>query len=77
MLEVEGHKTTDLITFIWRDGLEVVESIFGDPIFGAHMSFDPIHVETPVAGREYDGWFSAREAHRIQASILSPSYRPD
>jgi hypothetical protein len=70
VLEVEGYKTTDPISFIWHDGLEVVESIFGDPIFGAHtMSFDPIHIETP-SGREYDGWLSVREAHRIQASPL-------
>lgn len=65
VLEVEGYKTMDPISFIWCDGLEVVESIFGDSIFGAHtMSFDLIHVQTPC-GREYDGWLSAHEAHRI------------
>jgi Plavaka transposase len=66
IIEVDNYKTTDPISLIWCDGLEVVESIFGDPIFGADMTFDPILVNTPL-GRAYDGWFSAREAHRIQA----------
>ena len=65
VLEFEGYKTVDPITFIWRDGLEVAESLFGDPTFGTHMRFDPIRIDGP-SGREYGEWFSAKQAHEIQ-----------
>ncbi|KAH7903179.1 hypothetical protein BJ138DRAFT_1021044, partial [Hygrophoropsis aurantiaca] len=47
IIEVDNYKTTDPISLIWCDGLEVVESIFGDPIFGADMTFDPILSNLP------------------------------
>ncbi|KAI6034859.1 hypothetical protein F5J12DRAFT_901798 [Pisolithus orientalis] len=53
---------------IWRDAEEVVQSLFGNPIFGANMMFDPILVMTAL-GREYSEWFPAHEAHRIQDSL--------
>ncbi|KAI6143658.1 hypothetical protein BKA82DRAFT_28542, partial [Pisolithus tinctorius] len=68
VLEVEGYKTTDSIQLIWRDAEEVARSLFGNPIFGADMMFDPILI-TNALGREYGEWFSAREAHRIQDSL--------
>jgi len=48
VLEFEGYKTVDLIMFIWRDGLEVAESLFGDPTFSTHMRFDPIRIDGPL-----------------------------
>jgi len=65
VLIVEGYPTTEPIHLIWRDVEEVVASLFGDPIFGANMIFDPIQITTTL-GREYSEWFSAHEAHRIQ-----------
>ena len=66
ILELEGYKTVNPIQLIWRDAEEVMKSLFGDPIFSANMSFDPILVMTPL-GQEYSEWFSASEAHCIQA----------
>ena len=65
ILEFEGYKTVVPISFIWHDGLEVAESLFGDPTFGSHMCFNPIHIDGPL-GREYVEWFSAKQAHEIQ-----------
>ena len=65
VLQVEGYLTTDPIRLFWRDAVEVIASLFGDPIFGTDMMFDPIEVTTHL-GREYSEWFSAKEAHRIQ-----------
>ncbi|KIM60592.1 hypothetical protein SCLCIDRAFT_123741 [Scleroderma citrinum Foug A] len=75
ILEVEGYKTVDPILLIWRDGLEVAESLFGDPIFGAHMRFDPLHING-ASGREYGEWFSAMQAHKIQVGWFKnqPNY---
>ena len=69
ILEVEGYKTTDPIHLIWRDAAEVAASLFGDPIFGANMMFDPILVMNE-SGWEYSEWFSAHEAHRIQVCAM-------
>lgn len=72
VLEVEGYQTVDPIHLIWRDAEEVAASLFGDPIFGASMIFDPILTMNGL-GREYSEWFSAHEAHRIQVcSMLHP-----
>ena len=72
VLEVEGYKTTDPIHLIWRDAGEVAVSLFGDPIFGADMMFDPLLVMNEF-GREYSEWFSAHKAHRIQVcAVLCP-----
>ncbi|KAF9235496.1 hypothetical protein BU15DRAFT_64848, partial [Melanogaster broomeanus] len=67
-LEVEGYKVEKKVELIWRDGLEVVQSIFGNPIFAQNMSFDPIRV-WEGNGPEYGEWFTANEAHRIQSSL--------
>jgi len=69
ILEVKGYKTVSPIQLIWRDMEEVVRSLFGDPIFGANMVFDPIEIRSPL-GREYSEWFSVHEAHRIQVRPL-------
>ncbi|KAG2352440.1 hypothetical protein BDR07DRAFT_1384263 [Suillus spraguei] len=42
--EVQGYTTAAPIHLIWRDGLEVAKSLFGNPIFTQNMSFDPLHV---------------------------------
>ncbi|KIM66385.1 hypothetical protein SCLCIDRAFT_110592 [Scleroderma citrinum Foug A] len=69
VLQVEGYPTTDPIRLFWHDAVEVIASLFGDPIFGADMIFDPMEVTTHL-GREYSEWFSVKEAHRIQDSLL-------
>ncbi|KAI5998566.1 hypothetical protein F5J12DRAFT_906870 [Pisolithus orientalis] len=69
ILEVKGYKTTDSIQLIWHDAEEITRSLFGNPIFGADMMFDPILI-TNALGQEYGEWFSACKAHCIQDSLL-------
>ncbi|KAI6115800.1 hypothetical protein EDD17DRAFT_1470754 [Pisolithus thermaeus] len=73
-LEVDGYNTEKKIELIYRDGLEVVESLFGNPIFAQNMTFDPLHVWRN-AECEYGEWFTAREATRIQVVIFCLFYR--
>lgn len=75
ILEVEGYKTVDPILLIWHDGLEVAESLFGDLIFGAHMHFNPLHING-ASGHKYGEWFSAIQAHKIQVGRFKnqPNY---
>ncbi|KAI6151216.1 hypothetical protein BKA82DRAFT_4329081 [Pisolithus tinctorius] len=56
------------LELIWHDAEEVVQSLFGNPIFSANMMFDPILVMTAL-GQEYNEWFSACKAHHIQDSL--------
>ncbi|KAI6009745.1 hypothetical protein PISMIDRAFT_117447 [Pisolithus microcarpus 441] len=67
-LEVDGYNMEKKIKLIYRDGLEVIESLFGNPIFAQNMLFDPLHVWRN-AECEYGEWFTAREAIRIQDTL--------
>ncbi|KIK22290.1 hypothetical protein PISMIDRAFT_102693 [Pisolithus microcarpus 441] len=68
-LEVDGYNTEKKIELIFRDGLEVVESLFGNPIFSQNMSFNPLLLWNNVEW-EYGEWFTADEASHIQVSLL-------
>ncbi|KAG2036691.1 hypothetical protein BDR03DRAFT_934343 [Suillus americanus] len=66
--EVQGYTTAAPIHLIWRDGLEVAKSLFGNPIFAQNMSFDPLHVQEGVQ-REYGEWFTANRAFSTQDQL--------
>ncbi|KIN93699.1 hypothetical protein M404DRAFT_35826 [Pisolithus tinctorius Marx 270] len=67
-LEVDGYDTGKKIDLIYRDGLEVVESLFGNPIFAQNMTFDPLRIQRN-GEEEYGEWFTAQEATRIQDTL--------
>jgi hypothetical protein len=67
--EVQGYTTAAPIHLIWRDGLEVAKSLFGNPIFAQNMSFDPLQV-WEGAQREYGEWFTANRAFSTQVCAL-------
>ncbi|KAG9310745.1 hypothetical protein JVU11DRAFT_9351 [Chiua virens] len=68
-LAVDGYDVEKKIQLIWRDGLDAVRSIFGNPIFGQNMTFDPIKV-WDGDDREYGEWFTSDEVFRIQVCIV-------
>jgi len=70
-IQTEGYKTKDPIYLFWRDALEVTREIFGNPVFGQHMEYDPYQVFKGTE-REYGEWMSSDEAHRIQVSSHLP-----
>ncbi|KAI6020817.1 hypothetical protein BKA83DRAFT_4464486 [Pisolithus microcarpus] len=70
-LEVDGYNTEKKIELIFRDGLEVVESLFGNPIFSQNMSFNPLLLWNNVEW-EYGEWFTADEASHIQGATIIP-----
>lgn len=49
---VEGYKTKKPIVFIYRDAAEVVDYIFGNPIFAHVMEMDPRKVFTDAGWEE-------------------------
>ena len=64
-LEVDSYNIKKKTELIWQDGLEVVESLFGNPIFAQNMCFNPLCMweGTDV---EYREWFTTNELFCIQ-----------
>ena len=75
-LDIEGYTTVQPLQLIWRDAEEVVRSLFGNPIFGADMAFDPVLTKNAL-GWEYSEWFLASEAHCIQVCSLLALYESE
>ncbi|KAG2119733.1 uncharacterized protein F5147DRAFT_564157, partial [Suillus discolor] len=42
-LEMTGYPTIQPINLIWRNGLEIVQHLFANPIFVNHMTYD-LHI---------------------------------
>lgn len=74
-LEVDGRTTTKPIRLFWRDGLEVAEWIFGNPVFANHMIFDPtrIYTNTSTGDREYTEYMTGDRAweNQVRLRLLS------
>jgi hypothetical protein len=71
-INTEGYTTTHPVKLIWRDALEVVHHIFGNPIFASHMEYDPYEINDD-GEREYGEWMSSNHAFKIQASVFKAS----
>ncbi|KAG1784969.1 uncharacterized protein HD556DRAFT_1314634 [Suillus plorans] len=67
-LEITGYPTIQPIQLIWRNGLDVVEDLFANPIFVNHMTYDP-HVVVDGDEREYSEYFTAKQAFEIQDQL--------
>ncbi|KAI6004502.1 hypothetical protein F5J12DRAFT_906129 [Pisolithus orientalis] len=52
----------------WHDALEVMQDIFGNPVFVKHMEYNPYHIFERM-GQEYGEWTSGDEAYQIQDQL--------
>ncbi|KAH9011172.1 hypothetical protein EDB83DRAFT_2234129 [Lactarius deliciosus] len=48
---IEGYES-EKITFYWRDALDVIEYIFGNPIFAPYMQYDPQRDRLPTGATQ-------------------------
>lgn len=71
-MHTDGYATTHPVNLIWRDALEVVHHIFGNPIFANHMEYDPYEINDD-GEREYGEWMSCEHAFEIQVSDFNTS----
>ncbi|KIO06619.1 hypothetical protein M404DRAFT_138348 [Pisolithus tinctorius Marx 270] len=67
-IHTEGYITKEPVYLYWRDALEVVRDIFGNPVFAKHMEYDPYQIFEGM-DREYGEWMSGDEAYRIQDQL--------
>ena len=68
---VDNYQTKSLIILYWRDGLEVVEHLFSNPVFANCMDIAPYHeFEVTSRGhkRVYGEFMSGDHAWNIQVS---------
>ncbi|KAH7921465.1 hypothetical protein BV22DRAFT_1107182 [Leucogyrophana mollusca] len=63
--QIDGYPTKHPITLIWRDALEVVRDLFGNPVFAQGMSYDP-HIVFDGLEREFGEWMTGDRAWAIQ-----------
>ncbi|KAI6000151.1 hypothetical protein F5J12DRAFT_906658 [Pisolithus orientalis] len=70
-LKVDGYDTGKKIDLVYCNGLEVVESLFGNPIFAQNMTFDPLCIQRNVE-EEYGEWFTAQEDTLPEGMTLVP-----
>lgn len=69
---VDGYKTKKPIEFIYRDGAEVVDHIFGNPVFANVMEMDPRRVFTDTGRDErvYTQFMTGEHAWACQVRIF-------
>ncbi|KAH8991606.1 hypothetical protein EDB86DRAFT_3065127 [Lactarius hatsudake] len=67
---IEGYES-EKITFYWRDALDVIEYIFGNPIFAPYMQYDPQRVWTDIskAERVYSEYMTGDFAWQSQVPL--------
>ncbi|KAH9066073.1 hypothetical protein EDB83DRAFT_2506343 [Lactarius deliciosus] len=59
---IEGYKS-EKITFYWHDALDVIEYIFGNPIFAPYMQYDPQRV-----------WMDISKAERVYSEYMTGDF---
>ncbi|KAG2097743.1 uncharacterized protein F5147DRAFT_747441 [Suillus discolor] len=67
-LKMIRYLTIQPINLIWRDGLEVVQDLFANPIFANHVTYDP-HVVVDGGECKYSEYFMAQQAFEIQDQL--------
>ncbi|KAG2035208.1 hypothetical protein BDR03DRAFT_934965 [Suillus americanus] len=67
-IHTDGYTTTHPMNLIWRDALEVVHHIFGNPIFANHMEYNPYKINDN-GEHEYGEWMSCEQASEIQDQL--------
>ena len=66
-LVISNYQTKDPITLYWRDGLEIVKSIFSNPVFTGCIELNPYKlVEEETGERVYSEFMSADFAWNYQ-----------
>ena len=50
---VEGYNLKRPLYFYWHDALEVIEYIFGNPVFAQYMQYDPQRLWTDMSKTEH------------------------
>jgi len=73
-ITLEGHATKEPMFLFYRDALDCVEYLFGNPIFANKLDFRPVRLYRNIERtiRIYTEWMTGNIAWEMQVCIYSP-----
>ena len=71
-IALPGHATREPMHLFFRDALDCVEYLFGNPLFAEHMDFSPtrLYRDTEQTIRIYSEWLTGNIAWDMQVHFL-------
>jgi hypothetical protein len=72
-INVEGYPTKAPMCLYYRDALECIEHLFGNPLFAGHIDYSPQRLWTTAEKLEriYTEWMTGDSAWEMQVSPRS------
>ena len=69
-----GHPTSEPIHLFYRDALDCVKYLFGNPLFADHTDFHPVRMYQDIEQtiHVYSEWMTGDVAWEIQVNSVSP-----
>lgn len=70
-ITLTGHATKEPMFLFYRDALDCVEYLFGNPLFGDKMDFCPVRLYCNAERtiRMYTEWMTGNTAWEMQVSV--------
>jgi hypothetical protein len=66
VIKLDGYQTESPIVLYWRDGLEIIQHLFSNPIFAQSIEMSPYRDYDVDGQQTYHEFMSADEAWKIQ-----------
>ena len=75
LITFPGYATRELMYLFFRDALDCVEHLFGNPLFAGHMDFSPVRLyrNAEQAIRVYSEWMTGDVAWNMQVRSSVPT----
>jgi hypothetical protein len=72
-ISLMGYPTSEPMYLFYRDALDCVEYLFGNPLFSNHMDFCPVRLyqDAEQTIRVYSEWMSGNAAWEMQVCFIS------
>jgi len=74
IITLTGHATKEPMLLFYRDALDCVEYLFGNPVFTGKIDFCPVRLyrNSEQTIRMYTEWMTGNAAWQMQVCIRSP-----
>jgi hypothetical protein len=74
-ITLPDHQTSEPMHLFYRDALDCVEYMFGNPLFANHMDFCPVRLyqDAEQTIRVYSEWMTGNAAWEMQVRLIFSS----
>ena len=71
-MTIDGYPSKQPLYFYWRDALDVIKYIFGNPVFALYMQYDPqkLWTDTSRTERVYSEYMTGDFAWQSQVQLF-------